>query len=112
MPWFVEVCKSIFPAEFTSSTVFYDLWGRLTSSKYTIFFIRRGATLLHVYLPGRLACPEKKSSKGREKASQGRVEESQGSTGATGQAKRGKKIGHEAQPWLGCGNGSQVDLKT
>lgn len=56
MPWFVEVCKSIFPAEFTSSTVFYDLWGRLTSSKYTIFFIRRGATLLHVYLPGRFAC--------------------------------------------------------
>ena len=37
MPWFVEVCKSIFPAELTSSTVFYDLWGRLTSSKYTIF---------------------------------------------------------------------------
>lgn len=37
MPWFVEVCKSIFPAESIGSTVFYDLWGRLTSSKYTIF---------------------------------------------------------------------------
>lgn len=63
MPWFVEVCKSIFPAELTSSTVFYDLWGRLTTSKYTIFFIRRGATLLHVYLPGRwLSSPARLSS--------------------------------------------------